>query len=288
MKAIVNMACGLANRMFQYSFYLYLHKAGWDVSIDYTRKAKLPHESVDWEQIFPNATFTEASKFKVFLLGGGSNLISKLRRRFTPRATRVINMPSAFSYDLPKIDESYIIGVFQSAAMIENIDIEVHKAFEFKPFSNGRNKELMDEIKSCNSVGIHIRKGNDYCSRIWYQNTCSPDYYKKAIKEISKHIESPKFYVFTDNPKWVKDNLSDIDYTLVQNNPTVGWGSHFDMQLMSYCHHNIISNSTYSWWGAYLNQNEDKIVVCPNAWFNPNSCKDWTSKSILCSKWIAI
>lgn len=78
---------------------------------------------------------------------------------------------------------------------------------------------------------------------------------------IIDKVAVPKFYVFTDNPDWVRENFKDIEYTLVEGNPASGWGSHFDMQLMSVCKHNIISNSTYSWWSAFLNAHPQKIVV---------------------------
>lgn len=82
MEAIVNMACGLANRMFQYSYYLYLKKRGWQVTVDFYRKSKLPHENVDWEHIFPNAKIEQASKIEVLIKGGGAYALSKIRRRY--------------------------------------------------------------------------------------------------------------------------------------------------------------------------------------------------------------
>ena len=125
-------------------------------------------------------------------------------------------------------------------------------------------------------------------SRIWYQNTCPVEYYQKAIAKIKELVDHPIFFVFTDNPQWVKDNFKGIDYRLVEDNPADGWGSHFDMQLMSLCKHNIISNSTYSWWGAFLNGNNNKIVVSPEVWFNPDSCEEYTSDKLLCKNWIAL
>ena len=88
--------------------------------------------------------------------------------------------------------------------------------------------------------------------------------------------------------EWVKENFNDFDYTLVEGNPIAGYGSHYDMQLMSLCRHNILSNSTYSWWGAFLNRNPDKTVVLPDIWFNPESCQEYTSKPVRCEGWIAL
>lgn len=121
-----------------------------------------------------------------------------------------------------------------------------------------RETKICKKMQSCESVAIHVRKGKDYAQRIWYQNTCPIEYYQKAIRLISEKVNNPKLYVFTDNPEWVKEHFKDFHYTLVEGNPASGWGSHFDMQLMSVCKHNVISNSTYSWWSAFLNEHNGK------------------------------
>lgn len=290
MKIIVNMACGLANRMFQYTYYLFLKKNGYDAVVDFYQSAKLAHEKVAWNDIFPAAKIEQASHWDVLKLAGGSDLLSKVRRKFIPALSGVVNMPTAFDATLPerKGKDKYIIGVFQNAAVVEAVENEVKKCFSFVPFTDDFNKAMEKELRECNSVGIHVRKGNDYMSRIWYQNTCPVDYYLKAIVKIRELVENPIFFVFTDNPQWVKENFAGIDYKLVEGNPAYGWGSHFDMQLMSLCKHNIISNSTYSWWGAFLNGNDDKIVVCPEIWFNPDSCDEYTSGRLLCNNWISL
>lgn len=286
---IVNIACGLANRMFQYSYYLYLKKMGYDAKVDFYKTAKLEHENVAWNSIFPNAPIQQASVWEVFKTGGGSDMISKIRRRYFSFSCNVKTL-SAFEAPLPdKTSHSvYMMGVFQNAEMVETVRDEVLKAFMFQPFIDRHNLDLMKEIQSCRSVAIHVRKGKDYMSRIWYQQTCPIAYYQKAIKLIEEKIKDPRFYVFTDNPKWVKENFRDFEYTLVQENPVAGYGSHFDMQLMSLCQHNILSNSTYSWWGAFLNRNQSPIVICPEIWFNPNSCKEYSSRQIRCKGWITL
>ena len=287
---IVNMACGLANRMFQYTYYLYLKSKGYNAHVDFYRTAKLSHENVDWERIFPSAYLPQTSFWKVQWLGGGSDVLCKVRRRYLPFTHKVVQMPTAFDAQLPteKECDQYIMGVFQNAKMADAVKVDVQSAFTFIPFKEGRNADLMHEMQNAESVAIHVRKGADYASRIWYQNTCPIKYYEDAVKLMQEKLESPRFYVFTDNPDWVRKNLDGFDYTLVEGNPPAGWGSHFDMQLMSYCKHNIISNSTYAWWAAFLNKNAEKIVVCPHIWFNPLSCEEHTSDRVLCEGWIAL
>lgn len=287
---VVNMACGLANRMFQYSYYLYLQKLGYNVIVDFYRTAKLSHENVSWEKIFPNASINQASKLLVLMLGGGGCLISRMRRRYLPFSTKVLQMPTAFDAILPqnKKKDTYVIGVFQNAAMIQSIKDEIFRVYTFPAFTDVYNRHLAEEISQCESVSIHVRKGKDYMSRVWYKDTCPLEYYHKAITLIRQKYDNAKFYVFTDNVNWVKENFSGFEYRLVDGNPGSGWGSHFDMQLMSLCRHNIISNSTYSWWGAFLNRNPNKTVVCPSVWFNPQSCEEYRSDRICCEGWISM
>lgn len=292
-KIIINMTCGLANRMFQYCYYLYLLSKGYDAQIDYYSAAKLAHEKVSWDMIFPKATFKQASRMEVMLLGGGSSTQAKVRRRFLSKTCRTIQMPTSFDVTLPETEfkKAYVFGVFQNAEMVEENKVQILEKLEFAPIQGEQNMELVSRITSeDNSVAIHIRKGKDYAALDWYNNTCPASYYHEAISRIRDLIgKEPSIYVFTDNPHWVKDNLSDISYTLVDWNPTSGWGSHFDMQLMSLCKHNIISNSTYSWWGAYLNRNPEKIVIAPKYWFNPNGkYPEYLSDRVVCKNWITL
>ena len=284
------MACGLANRMFQYSYYLFLKHQGYKVQVDFYHSAKLAHEKVAWNDIFPEAKIDQASSWDVLKLGGGSDIFSKIRRKYLPFLSEVVNMPTAFDANLPVVrkKDQYIIGVFQNAKMVETIEKDVKRCFTFQPFTDERNRKLEKEMEECESVAIHVRKGKDYAQRVWYQNTCPVEYYQKAVRLMVEKVNHPQFYVFADNPEWVKEHLKDFDYTLVEGNPASGWGSHFDMQLMSVCKHNIISNSTYSWWSAFLNAHLDKIVVAPKIWFNPDSCAEFTSERILCKDWVAV
>lgn len=285
---VINLACGLANRMFQYSYWLYLRKKGYDAVVDFYKTAKLPHENVLWERIFPDARLHLAPERLAFKLGGGSDMISRIRRRFSV-LNNVVIMPSAFDYFTPDNDkDKYVMGVFQNAGMVETVDREVRRAFRFSLFEDKCNMELSEEMSACNSVAVHVRKGNDYMQRKWYVNTCPVDYYMRAAEKMVQEVVNPHFFVFTDNPNWVKENLAWLDYTLVDQNPSYGWGSHFDMQLMTCCRHNIISNSTYSWWGAYLNGNSEKLVIAPSVWFSPGSCDEYTSGRVLCKGWIAL
>jgi hypothetical protein len=104
---------------------------------------------------------------------------------------------------------------------------------------------------------------------------------------MKESVVDPVFYVFTDNQDWVKENIKDIEYTLVDWNPTSNKRNFRDMQLMSCAKHNIIANSTYSWWGAWLNRNPDKIVIAPEPWFNPE-VKFYKHNKVASDLWVKI
>lgn len=288
MSLIVNLSCGLANRMFQYSYYLYLKKNGYMVQTDAYDSGVLQHEKVEWNRIFPQAVLSPASRMSVLLYGGGHDVFSRFRRRYLPSFTAVLQMPTAFEVQLPERRKAYIIGCFQNSQMVECVTSEIKMAFRFMPFEDDYNKNLADEIQKCESVGIHIRKGKDYQQRIWYQGTCPTEYYQKAVAYMKSHLSNPCFYIFADNKDWVGESLKGFDYKLIDGNPAMGYGNHFDMQLMSMCKYNIISNSTYSWWAAFLNSSKDKKVVMPKIWFNPQSCIEYTSDALFCKGWVQL
>lgn len=270
---VIRLHSGLANRMFQYAFYLYLQKKGYNVWVDKTSFRKIhAHERVEWERIFPKAIMEEAATSLNFNYGGGSDILSKIRRRI-PHASRVWWRMKDPTFRIPTEDElkkrPYLIGFFQRAEMVEEVAERIHKDFQFAPFeSHSPHAELAQRLAQEESVAIHIRKANDYTSLPWFEDTCTEAYYAHAIDYMKQHLQNPRFFVFADNPQWAKDHLPK-ECEWAGNSVTFGWGSHYDMQLMSCCQHNIIANSTYSWWAAFLNPNPHKIVIMPSHWFNP-------------------
>ena len=272
-KIVIRLHSGLANRMFQYAYYLYLQQKGYNVRMDSSSyRIFHAHEKVDWQRIFPNAKIEEASAWTIKYYGGGRDLISRVRRH-VPHASRVWWRMNNSTFRLPTEEElrkrPYIIGFFQRADMVEQLEERIRKDLQFVPFEpNSPYAELAQKLAGEESVAIHVRKGKDYSALTYFHNTCPESYYIHAIEYMKQHLKDPRFYVFTDNPEWVKKHLPEY-CECIGTGITTGWGNHFDMQLMSICKHNIIANSTYSWWGAYLNPNPDKLVIIPSHWFNP-------------------
>ena len=132
--------------------------------------------------------------------------------------------------------------------------------------------ELMAKIESCHSVSLHVRRG-DYASDpvfLAMHGLCPLDYYERAVKHVSERVSDPVFFLFSDDPDWVRANLNVHGTVEVvdQNGPDAGSE---DLRLMSRCRHHIVANSTFSWWGAWLNGGAPKIVVAPQRWFADES-----------------
>jgi len=162
---------------------------------------------------------------------------------------------------------TYLDGYWQSERYFSECSREIRKIFKFKTPLDFENNELMASIDSSNSVSLHVRRG-DYVSKknLSIHGVCSMDYYDRAISYISEKVKKPVFFIFTDDYDWVSNNISlPTGAVYVKNN--IGVNSFRDMQLMSLCKHNILANSSFSWWAAWLNVNLDRIVVAPKKWF---------------------
>jgi len=170
----------------------------------------------------------------------------------------------------------YLSGYWQSEKYFLDAAPVIRADFTFKSPLVGSNMVLAEQICKVNSVSLHVRRG-DYASNPKTMAThglCSLDYYRAAIRYVSARVEQPEFFVFSDDVNWVNDNLKmDFPCQYVDNN--CGADSYNDMHLMSLCRHQIIANSSFSWWGAWLNSNTDKIVIAPGKWFaNGNNTAD--------------
>jgi len=183
-------------------------------------------------------------------------------------------------------DGVYLDGYWQSeryfadAANVIRAELTINKPME------GRNLELIEQINSCNAVSVHVRRG-DYVSdkhTADYHGVCSLDYYHKAIQHIADAIENPVLFMFSDDPDWVRSNLSaPYPMTIVDHNGHERCVE--DLRLMSACRHHILANSSFSWWGAWLNQRFGKIVVAPQRWFNNH---DADTRDLCPAEWVRL
>ncbi|MBK0326279.1 alpha-1,2-fucosyltransferase [Rhodobacteraceae bacterium F11138] len=177
-------------------------------------------------------------------------------------------------------DGSYLHGYWQSERYFERITDQIRRDFRFPAFSSTANVEMAARIDESLSISLHVRRG-DYVD-LDAHVLCDQSYYDAALARIMDGLDgTPTVYVFSDDPEWARHNLP-LPCTKVVVDLNGPDSDHADMHLMSLCDHNIIANSSFSWWGAWLNDNADKRVAGPVKWFgdpkltNPDILpKDW-------------
>ncbi len=181
-------------------------------------------------------------------------------------------------------DYYYYDGYFQSEKYFKEERKNLLQCFNSSMALDEKNLQMLAKINETDSISLHVRRG-DYvtleCAK-QFHGTCPIEFYHKAIELVAKRVRNPHIFLFSDDICWVVKNLNiEYPYTIVDINQDRGW---FDLNLMKHCKHNIIANSSFSWWGAWLNENPSKIVVAPKKWTlkNPRQCK------IVPEEWIKI
>lgn len=174
-------------------------------------------------------------------------------------------------------------GYWQSWKYVQAVESELRRDFRFPLEKEEKLVNLAGKIKEGNYTSISFRCG-DYLSSKELGNLCNRQYYQEAMQYIKEHRENVKFIVFSDDIAWVKENAGlDEDTIYVEASLFDDYRSWYDLYFMQLCKNNIIANSTFSWWGAWLNQTEDKIVIAPKTWIR--SCD---AKEICPPDWIRI
>jgi hypothetical protein len=179
-------------------------------------------------------------------------------------------------------DNTCLAGYWQSEKYFKDISEIIRRELTVKAPLSGKNLEVARQIQNFNSISLHVRRGD----KVTLSNHCatSAEYCTRAIHFFQTRLATPKFFVFSDELDWVRNNLSSkADLVFVEHNDAAT--CHEDLRLMSLCKHNIIAPSSFSWWGAWLNNNPDKIVVRPRAWLNMSN---HDTKDALPPDWIVI
>ena len=178
-------------------------------------------------------------------------------------------------------------GYWQSERYFLHESATIRSAFDFPGFENDEpNKETLQGIKNTLAVSVHVRRADYLHPAIAAQHgSCSESYYKEAIELMRSSFPQAVFYFFTDDPAWVESIFTSKmqNVVLVKNN--TGINSWKDMYLMSNCRHHIIANSSFSWWGAWLNDRPDKQVIAPAKWFEDNNRNE---KDLIPTGWIQL
>jgi len=190
-----------------------------------------------------------------------------------------------FNFEKSILDNTncYLDGFWQNENYFIDIKETLKKDFTLKDkyYQKLINKKYLEQIQNQQSVSIHVRRGdcvkNKKVSKIY--KSCSLDYFSNAIEKINSYVKNAKFFCFSDDLNWCKNKMKSKNITFIENTK-----DYEEMVLMSNCKHNIISNSTFSWWAAWLNNYKEKIIICPKKW----RYDDLNTKSLIPLDWIKI
>lgn len=293
---IVNVIGGLGNQLFQYAFAVALkvHNPDENILLDTSHfhsvffkkyKGRNLHYGYEIDKILDNVIIPLAKPGHLIRVTNyvPNYLLSRFVRRYFPKRKSEYIEKQDFTFDTEALCQNgdrYYEGYWQAADYFYGIEDKIREAFKFKPLDKC-NMEWVNRLQNQCSVSVHVRRG-DYVTNKGFGGICDLDYYTRAIKYVIRKIENPIFYVFSNDIKWCEENIKPLmngaECVFVNHNK--GKDSYKDMELMSYCHTNIIANSSFSWWGAFLNHNDNALVIAPQKWNNhfdkvDTYCKIW-------------
>jgi len=290
---MLNIIGGLGNQMFQYAAGKALAlKIGQDLMVDIAEFSGYQlHHGFELNRLF-NCNAEIASHKDVSNILGWQAL--KFAQRFLKKPQLKLFRRQSFVVEphyhhWPMLNEikgnAYLLGYWQSEKYFADYSEEIRQAFTFKLSLSMENSKIADQILNVNAISLHVRRG-DYVSdsKNSFIGVCSLDYYQNAISYIKSIVDSPVFYIFSDDINWVKAHIV-LDSPAVFVSHNQGAESYNDMRLMSMCKHHIIANSSFSWWGAWLNAHPEKIVIAPKKWF---ASDQFDTSDLLPSSWIRI
>ena len=285
---IVKIMGGLGNQMFQYAFaYSLFNEINEEIKLDTSffnsvlDDTRVTMHNCELEKFNINPVYATDEEIQKCLKRKKSNLLKLLNKRVVVKENdkRLNNLNSFKS-----VENAYFEGYFQSEKYFAKFRDDILEKFTLKEPLDFQNQQMLDKINMANAVSLHIRRG-DYMNLQNIYKICDVEYYSKAIKYIAENVENPHFFLFSDDVEWVVKNLKlEYSYTVVDFNKGAGY---LDMELMKNCKHNITANSTFSWWGAWLNKNEQKIVITPQKWFNDKKLQK-NILSIIPNDWIKL
>lgn len=286
---IVRLIGGLGNQLFQYALVRrlsLLHDVPLKLDISQFETYKLRRYSLNAFNIIEDYA-TEGDIVRIKEKGFAS--FRRLTEKLLPYYKRSYIHERSLHFD-PNILKSpknlYLEGYWQSERYFKDIEDVIRREFTFKFKPDASNERTSEHINSVNAVSLHIRRA-DYVSDAainQFHGTCTLAYYQQAVEIIVRKALSPHFFVFSDDILWAKENLI-LTYPTIfisHNNATKDFE---DLRLMIQCKHHIIANSSFSWWGAWLSKNPDKIVIAPQKWFNDESIN---TKDLIPEGWIRI
>jgi len=289
---IVKLIGGLGNQMFQYATARRLaekHSAILKLDVTGFEEYKLHKYGLNCFHVLEHV----ASKAEIELIRGNQNIINRARRKiasifgFKNYNGWIFEREFHFDADIIEAPDNVLLeGYWQSEKYFIDISDILRCEFVIKYQQDNQSQKFANIIQNTESVSLHVRRA-DYVQNALTNKvfgTCNQEYYNRSVRYAGERIFNPHYFIFSDEPQWAKDNLKfDFPMTFVDcNNASRNYE---DLRLMSICKHNIIANSSFSWWGAWLNDNPNKIVIAPKKWFNDNTRN---TKDLIPEQWVRL
>ncbi len=285
---IVNILGGLGNQMFVYAMYLALKEAHPEEDVLLCRRSYKGyplHNGYELDRIFgieaPEASLGQLAKVAYPYFNYKT---WQLMRHFFPQRKSMASGTTQIPFDYKEVtrkDDAFYDGYWQNEKNFLPIRDKIIKTFTFSDFADDKNIALAKKLSSVRAASCHVRRG-DYLTDSVY-GVCNSKYYARAVTELNQTANPDLYCVFSDDIEWCKENLVNLigrDKEVIFVDWNKGKESYRDIQLMSLCHYNIIANSSFSWWGAWLNNHEDKVVLAPEIWMNKPLVND-----PICDSW---
>ena len=278
----VRLNGGLGNQLFQYAFAYSLVKSGYDVNLDASAfNTSAAHNGLELDEydikieISNRLSVMERLKYKL-----------AIKSQYFDKVLKGVIVEKSIGFDSqltrPPAD-SLIAGYFQSEKYFKSHRDELIQQI-------GLPQRLCSSI--CNQIkviqesfcvtSVHIRRG-DYLSFPEIYRVCDADYFNRAIHLINRSSPYNRFIFFSDDMIWVKNNFSHPDFMFADGNNSPKQ----DLYLMSLCNNHIISNSSFSWWGAWLNRRPDKIIIAPRRWYSDDNLEQ-SARDVVPTEWLRI
>lgn len=293
---VSKISSGLGNQLFQYAFGIYIskinkteHKVDISGYKDVAPDPKLGIRICGLDHFNITSKYATVDDLREFNFLVHNRFFRRLIRFYSLKNNYykrkyIIEPENNYFHFDPKVLEYrqegnvYIEGYWQSEKYFKGVEDIVRKELTFKNKPNKINSETIKQIESSNSICIHIRHGDN----VNMENGVLPlDYYYRAVDKISERVTNPVFYIFSDDPDWVKENLK-LEHSTVYVSHNDAENCHEDLRLMTHCKHHIIGNSTFSWWGAWLGKKENQIVFSPRS---NHSYQDLPSSDHIPEEW---
>ena len=285
---IIQMMGGLGNQMFQYALYSQLISMGKEVKMD-DRAGFIEDMQRDPELDVFNIDYVRADQKEIIKMRDSSPaLTAKVRRKLFGRHNHsYFEENRVFQPKIFEWDNIYLEGYWQSEKYFKDVGNQLRKEFSLERIKNhpdprcrfsSQSESYLWKIEQTQSVSIHIRRG-DYLlpqNQELFGNICTDYYYEQAMKAIAKKYPNCIFYIFTNDMEWsypwLKRRTDGKNKIIPVEVPK--YKDHEALILMSRCKHNILANSSFSWWASYLNNNPEKMVIAPEKWWNGWDCSD--------------